>query len=503
MIIAAGVRWSGALLHRTINRLVAHHRARRAVPPLLRPLRERMPTAAVDPAAFVPERRRQRAEAIGSVLRSFASVGDLQRSRADGARRVRRRTWPRCWPAPASPAWRSASARRTWSRTSSPACSCCWRTSTASATWSTSARRAASVEAVGLRITTIRDGRGVLWYIRNGEIVRVGNKSQGWARGHRRRAGRLRRRRGGDRGAARGRRRRWPTTRSSPPTSSSRRRCSASSRSPSTARWSGRPPRRPRTAQWRVGRELRRRLTEALERAGIAAQIAAARMFVRAGRRPHRRDRPTDATASAEPPDGRPARSADRGRAAVDRVARHRPYALASDRPDDRAESLQRHLQSAASTFARCDPWTLIGRVRRLPADPVADASDRWRRRCPTERRRAGPSARRRSGTSSPAASSGAVFARQRAVAGRRLPRPGRGHRAGLPADRLGRRCPPPRSRSATCRGCSAGPCWRRSPSGTRTAGHDHLRPGPDGADGARRACPACRSPAMLGAAAS
>jgi small conductance mechanosensitive channel len=38
-----------------------------------------------------------------------------------------------------------------------------------------------TVEAVGLRITTIRDGRGVLWYIRNGEIIRVGNKSQGWA----------------------------------------------------------------------------------------------------------------------------------------------------------------------------------------------------------------------------------------------------------------------------------------------------------------------------------
>src|SRR5258705_3554404 len=38
-----------------------------------------------------------------------------------------------------------------------------------------------TVEAVGLRITTIRDARGVLWYIRNGEIVRVGNRSQGWA----------------------------------------------------------------------------------------------------------------------------------------------------------------------------------------------------------------------------------------------------------------------------------------------------------------------------------
>ncbi|WP_412541916.1 mechanosensitive ion channel family protein [Longispora sp. K20-0274] len=38
-----------------------------------------------------------------------------------------------------------------------------------------------TVEAVGLRVTTIRDVRGVVWYVRNGEIVRVGNKSQGWA----------------------------------------------------------------------------------------------------------------------------------------------------------------------------------------------------------------------------------------------------------------------------------------------------------------------------------
>lgn len=37
------------------------------------------------------------------------------------------------------------------------------------------------VETVGLRVTTVRDMRGVLWYIRNGEIIRVGNKSQGWA----------------------------------------------------------------------------------------------------------------------------------------------------------------------------------------------------------------------------------------------------------------------------------------------------------------------------------
>jgi small conductance mechanosensitive channel len=38
-----------------------------------------------------------------------------------------------------------------------------------------------TVEGVGLRITTVRDGNGTVWYVRNGEILRVGNKSQGYA----------------------------------------------------------------------------------------------------------------------------------------------------------------------------------------------------------------------------------------------------------------------------------------------------------------------------------
>ena len=34
------------------------------------------------------------------------------------------------------------------------------------------------VETVGLRITTVRDKKGTIWYLRNGEILKVGNKSQ-------------------------------------------------------------------------------------------------------------------------------------------------------------------------------------------------------------------------------------------------------------------------------------------------------------------------------------
>lgn len=38
------------------------------------------------------------------------------------------------------------------------------------------------VEGVGIRITMVRDVNGTLWFVRNGEILRVGNMSQGWAR---------------------------------------------------------------------------------------------------------------------------------------------------------------------------------------------------------------------------------------------------------------------------------------------------------------------------------
>ena len=38
------------------------------------------------------------------------------------------------------------------------------------------------VEGVGIRITLVRDVNGTLWFVRNGEILRVGNMSQGWAR---------------------------------------------------------------------------------------------------------------------------------------------------------------------------------------------------------------------------------------------------------------------------------------------------------------------------------
>jgi moderate conductance mechanosensitive channel len=38
-----------------------------------------------------------------------------------------------------------------------------------------------TVEEVTLRITRLRDANGVIWYVRNGEVIRIGNRSQGWS----------------------------------------------------------------------------------------------------------------------------------------------------------------------------------------------------------------------------------------------------------------------------------------------------------------------------------
>ncbi|HET8988470.1 MAG TPA: mechanosensitive ion channel family protein [Humibacillus sp.] len=38
-----------------------------------------------------------------------------------------------------------------------------------------------TVENVSLRVTQLRDANGMTWYVRNGEIIRVGNRTQGWS----------------------------------------------------------------------------------------------------------------------------------------------------------------------------------------------------------------------------------------------------------------------------------------------------------------------------------
>lgn len=47
--------------------------------------------------------------------------------------------------------------------------------------WADLGLASGTVEAVGLRVTTLRDINGTVWYVRNGEVLRVGNYNQDFA----------------------------------------------------------------------------------------------------------------------------------------------------------------------------------------------------------------------------------------------------------------------------------------------------------------------------------
>jgi small conductance mechanosensitive channel len=176
IVIALVVRF---LLHRTIKKLVSST-ATGGVPTILRPLRERIPNAVTQATAVFPERRRQRAEAIGSVLGSFVTVavfsvalllvlGELGFNLA---------------PLLASAGIVGVAlgfGAQTLVKDLIAGLFMLLEDQYGVGDVVDVGEATGSVEAVGLRITTIRDARGVLWYIRNGEIIRVGNKSQGWS----------------------------------------------------------------------------------------------------------------------------------------------------------------------------------------------------------------------------------------------------------------------------------------------------------------------------------
>ncbi|HEX7744871.1 MAG TPA: mechanosensitive ion channel family protein [Micromonosporaceae bacterium] len=176
LLVAVVARY---LLHRAIDRLVKSTGSS-PVPAILRPLRERTPTAAADPAAIYPERRRQRAEAIGSVLRSLvtavisaiALLTILSELSFDLA------------PLLASAGIAGLAigfGAQTLVKDLLAGLFMLLEDQYGVGDTVDLGEATGVVEAVGLRITTVRDGQGVLWYIRNGEIIRVGNKSQGWA----------------------------------------------------------------------------------------------------------------------------------------------------------------------------------------------------------------------------------------------------------------------------------------------------------------------------------
>jgi moderate conductance mechanosensitive channel len=174
--IALIVRYA---LHRTINRLV-RRTAHGSVPAILKPLKERLPSSLQEVAAIFPERRRQRAEAIGSVLRSTASgvvfaIAGLMILSELGVDLA---------PLLASAGIAGVAlgfGAQSLVKDLIAGLFMLLEDQYGVGDAVDVGQASGVVESVGLRITTVRDGQGVLWYIRNGEIVRVGNKSQGWS----------------------------------------------------------------------------------------------------------------------------------------------------------------------------------------------------------------------------------------------------------------------------------------------------------------------------------
>ncbi|MER7458370.1 mechanosensitive ion channel family protein [Micromonospora sp. NPDC126480] len=176
LLLAVLARW---LVRRTIKRLV-RSTSDAGVPTMLRPLRERIPTAATEPGEFVPERRRQRAEAIGSVLSSFATAFIFGIALLMVLKEFSFDLAPLLASAGIAGVALGFGAQ---SLVKDLIAGLFMLIEDQYGVGDTVDLGEATgvVESVGLRVTTVRDGRGVLWYIRNGEIIRVGNKSQGWA----------------------------------------------------------------------------------------------------------------------------------------------------------------------------------------------------------------------------------------------------------------------------------------------------------------------------------
>jgi len=176
IVLAAVVR---LMLNRGIRRLT-DRTATGAVPSILRPWRRRGRRADRDGIEQIAARRTQRAEAIGSVLRSFASfvvlgiavvliLGELGVNLA---------------PIIASAGVIGVAlgfGAQNLVKDFIAGIGIILEDQYGVGDVVDLGEASGTVEAVGLRITRLRDAHGVVWYARNGEILRVGNKSQGFA----------------------------------------------------------------------------------------------------------------------------------------------------------------------------------------------------------------------------------------------------------------------------------------------------------------------------------
>jgi small-conductance mechanosensitive channel len=169
-----------AALHRVVRRLV-RTAAQGSMPVLLRPLKERARGTVFEPTALLSERRRQRAEALGSVLRSIASSTVA----AVAGAMVLSELGLDLTPVVASAGIVGVAVgfgAQNLVKDLLTGMFMLLEDQYGVGDVIDAGPAIGTVESVTLRTTRLRDVDGTVWYIRNGEIARVGNKSQGWAR---------------------------------------------------------------------------------------------------------------------------------------------------------------------------------------------------------------------------------------------------------------------------------------------------------------------------------
>lgn len=179
VMIAIGAVITRWLVHRAISR-VTEGAGDGKVPTILRPLRERAPEALAQATGLLSERRRQRARTIGSVLRSITSVVIFGVAVMLMLDQVGINLAPLLASAGIVGVALGFGAQNLV-RDFLSGIFMMLEDQYGVGDIVDLGDASGTVEAVGLRITTVRDAHGVVWYVRNGEVIRVGNKSQGWA----------------------------------------------------------------------------------------------------------------------------------------------------------------------------------------------------------------------------------------------------------------------------------------------------------------------------------
>ena len=165
------------LVNRTITRLTQVSGV--TAPALLRPLRERA-SAVLEHTTLLSERRRQRAETIGSILRSIVSFTMLGLT----SMLVLSELGINLAPILASAGIAGVAfgfGAQNLVKDFLSGIFMLLEDQYGVGDVIDVGEASGTVEAVGLRTTRLRDVHGTLWFVRNGEIIRVGNKSQGYA----------------------------------------------------------------------------------------------------------------------------------------------------------------------------------------------------------------------------------------------------------------------------------------------------------------------------------